>query len=127
MFLLQRKKSSVPQIGALGAMAALTGGTIGGVSMAATKEEPDISAIDESKHLTDIGEGDEDENKPNYDHTPHDMFVQLSEINDEHTFWEEKSRWIKYEECKEEGKFQSFIFAILCDFLGFDIIFILPT
>ena len=71
----------------------------------ATKEEPDILAIDETKPLTDIGEGDEDENKPSYDHTPHDMFVQLSEINEEHTFWEEKSRWIKYEECKEEGKF----------------------
>ena len=112
VLLLQRKKSSVPQIGALGAMAALTGGTIGGVSMAATKEEPDISAIDETKPLSDIGEGDEDENKPSYDHTPHDMFVQLSEINEEHTFWEEKSRWIKYEECKEEGKLQSFILIL---------------
>ena len=46
-----------------------------------------------------------DPEKPHYDHTPHDIFVQLSELNEEHTFWEEKSRWIKYEECKEEGKF----------------------
>ena len=45
-----------------------------------------------------------DPDKPTYDHTPHDIFVQLSELNEEHTFWEEKSRWIKYEECKEEGK-----------------------
>ena len=45
-----------------------------------------------------------DPEKPTYDHTPHDIFVQLSELNEEHTFWEEKSRWIKYEECKEEGK-----------------------
>lgn len=42
--------------------------------------------------------------KPSYDHTPHDIFVQLSELNEDHTFWEEKSRWIKYEECKEEGE-----------------------
>ena len=46
-----------------------------------------------------------DPEKPSYDHTPHDIFVQLSELNEEHTFWEEKSRWIKYEECKEEGEF----------------------
>ena len=40
-----------------------------------------------------------------FDRTPHDIFVQLSELNEAHTFWEEKSRWIKYEECKEEGKY----------------------
>ena len=45
-----------------------------------------------------------DPDKPTYDHTPHDIFVQLSELNEEHTLWEEKSRWIKYEECKEEGE-----------------------
>ena len=40
-----------------------------------------------------------------FDRTPHDIFVQLSELNEAHTFWEEKSRWIKYEECKEEGRY----------------------
>lgn len=34
---------------------------------------------------------------------PHEVFVQLSELNEENTFWVEQSRWIKYEECKEEG------------------------
>ena len=38
-----------------------------------------------------------------FDKTPHEIFVQLSELNDEHTRWVERSRWIKYEECKEEG------------------------
>ena len=40
----------------------------------------------------------------NLDRTPHDIFVQLSELDDDNAFWEEKSRWIKYEECKEEGE-----------------------
>ena len=44
-----------------------------------------------------------------FDKTPHDIFVQLSELNDEHTFWEEKSRWIKYEECKEEGELKDYV------------------
>ena len=39
----------------------------------------------------------------NFDHTPHDIFVQMSELSPENTFWEERSRWIKYEECKEMG------------------------
>ena len=38
-----------------------------------------------------------------FDHTPHDIFVQMSELSPEYTFWEERSRWIKYEECKELG------------------------
>ena len=48
----------------------------------------------------------------NFDKTPHDIFVQLSELNEDHTFWEEKSRWIKYEECKEEGKFTNYLFGV---------------
>ena len=38
-----------------------------------------------------------------FDKTPHDIFVQMSELNEGNTHWEERSRWIKYEECKEEG------------------------
>ena len=29
---------------------------------------------------------------------PHDVFVQLSELNEDNTLWVEKSRWIKFEE-----------------------------
>lgn len=38
-----------------------------------------------------------------FDKTPHEIFVQMSELDEEHTLWVERSRWIKYEECKEEG------------------------
>ena len=48
--------------------------------------------------------GIDPQDEKNFDKTPHDIFVQLSELNEDHTFWEEKSRWIKYEECKEEGE-----------------------
>ena len=67
-------KQEVPQIGALGAFAALSGGMIGGVSMAATKEETatKVSTFDETKPrpnvkkasvLSGIGEAEIDENR----------------------------------------------------------------
>ena len=57
----------------------------------------------EHKFVSKIYGIDPSEEK-HFDKTPHDIFVQLSVLNEEHTFWEEKSRWIKYEECKEEGE-----------------------
>ena len=41
-----------------------------------------------------------------FDHTPHDIFVQMSGLHRDLEIgrhWEERSRWIKYEECKESG------------------------
>ncbi|XP_060562813.1 anion exchange protein 2-like isoform X2 [Ruditapes philippinarum] len=41
-----------------------------------------------------------------YDHTPHEVFVELDELNvvDDHEVeWREKARWIKFEEDVEEG------------------------
>jgi len=35
------------------------------------------------------------------DHTPHPIFVEMDELHD--TVWVETSRWIKYEEAREEG------------------------
>ena len=66
-------KQDVPQIGALGAFAALSGGMIGGVSMAATKEETAVTTVDEKKPyvkkqsvLSGIGEAEIDENRRKY-------------------------------------------------------------
>ena len=65
-------KQDVPQIGALGAFAALSGGMIGGVSMAATKEESKVVTVDETKPkpykkqssvLQGIGDAEVDENR----------------------------------------------------------------
>ena len=65
-------KQDVPQIGALGAFAALSGGMIGGVSMAATKDEPKVQTVDETKPhpykkqqsvLSGVGEAEIDENR----------------------------------------------------------------
>lgn len=42
----------------------------------------------------------------NFDHTPHDLFIQLNELSDrpdELREWRETARWIKYEENVEEG------------------------
>ena len=52
-----------------------------------------------------------------FDKTPHEIFVQMSELNDDHTLWVEKSRWIKYEECKEEGQFSISILLCLFSFI----------
>ncbi|XP_045178660.2 anion exchange protein 2-like isoform X2 [Mercenaria mercenaria] len=41
-----------------------------------------------------------------YDHTPHEVFVELDELNvvdDYEVEWREKARWIKFEEDVEEG------------------------
>lgn len=46
-----------------------------------------------------------DENDFKFDHSPHDLFVQLNELHrsDQYQEWRETSRWIKYEENVEEG------------------------
>ncbi len=36
-----------------------------------------------------------------FDHSPHDLFVELDELKGEE--WVEQARWIKYEEDREEG------------------------
>ena len=36
-----------------------------------------------------------------YDHSPHNLFVELDELKGDQ--WVEQSRWIKYEEAREEG------------------------
>ncbi len=36
-----------------------------------------------------------------FDHSPHDLFVELDELQGEE--WVEQARWIKYEEDREEG------------------------
>ena len=36
-----------------------------------------------------------------FDHTPHPIFVEMDELHD--NVWVETSRWIKYEEAREEG------------------------
>lgn len=43
--------------------------------------------------------------KKNYDHSPHEVFVQLDELHGvgEEREWKETARWIKYEEDVEEG------------------------
>ena len=46
---------------------------------------------------------DDTDGKAALNKTQHEMFVQLSELDEENVFWVEKSRWIKYEEDKEEG------------------------
>lgn len=40
-----------------------------------------------------------------YDHSPHEVFVQLDELQGtgEEREWKETARWIKYEEDVEEG------------------------
>lgn len=43
--------------------------------------------------------------KQNYDHSPHEVFVQLNELQGtrEDREWKETARWIKYEEDVMEG------------------------
>lgn len=43
--------------------------------------------------------------KKNFDHSPHEVFVQLDELQGigEEREWKETARWIKYEEDVEEG------------------------
>lgn len=43
--------------------------------------------------------------KKSYDHSPHEVFVQLDELQGigEEREWKETARWIKYEEDVEEG------------------------
>lgn len=43
--------------------------------------------------------------KKNFDHSPHEIFVQLDELTGtgEEREWKETARWIKYEEDVEEG------------------------
>lgn len=43
--------------------------------------------------------------KKSYDHSPHEVFVQLDELHGvgEEREWKETARWIKYEEDVEEG------------------------
>jgi solute carrier family 4 anion exchanger 2 len=43
--------------------------------------------------------------KPNFDHSPHEVFVQLDELTGagEEREWKETARWIKYEEDVMEG------------------------
>lgn len=43
--------------------------------------------------------------KKMYDHSPHEVFVQLDELtgSGEEREWKETARWIKYEEDVEEG------------------------
>ena len=43
--------------------------------------------------------------KKMYDHSPHEVFVQLDELHGvgEEREWRETARWIKYEEDVEEG------------------------
>jgi len=36
-----------------------------------------------------------------FDHSPHDLFVEMDELQGEQ--WVEMARWIKYEEAREEG------------------------
>lgn len=46
-----------------------------------------------------------DENEMKFEHTPHDLFVQLNELHGSGQYqeWHETARWIKYEENVEEG------------------------
>lgn len=50
-----------------------------------------------------INVNDSDNSK--FDHTPHNLFIQLNELNGagEYREWCETARWIKYEENVEEG------------------------
>lgn len=41
--------------------------------------------------------------KRQYDHSPHEIFVQLDELQANLDEWKETARWIKYEEDVEEG------------------------
>lgn len=41
--------------------------------------------------------------KKQYDHSPHEVFVQLDELQTNSDEWRETARWIKYEEDVEEG------------------------
>lgn len=41
--------------------------------------------------------------KKQYDHSPHEVFVQLDELQCNLDEWKETARWIKYEEDVEEG------------------------
>lgn len=41
--------------------------------------------------------------KKQYDHSPHEVFVQLDELQGNLEEWKETARWIKYEEDVEEG------------------------
>ena len=48
-----------------------------------------------------ISESTNDGGEDIFNHTPHDLFIELDElINDE---WVEQARWIKYEEAREQG------------------------
>lgn len=41
--------------------------------------------------------------KKQFDHSPHEIFVQLDELQGNMDEWKETARWIKYEEDVEEG------------------------
>lgn len=41
--------------------------------------------------------------KKQFDHSPHEVFVQLDELQGNMDEWKETARWIKYEEDVEEG------------------------
>ncbi|ESP03217.1 hypothetical protein LOTGIDRAFT_137764, partial [Lottia gigantea] len=58
--------------------------------------------------IVHIGKAHKEKKKPKqkFDHSPHDVFVELDElfVKDEHEWeWREKARWIKFEEDVEEG------------------------
>jgi solute carrier family 4 anion exchanger 2 len=63
---------------------------------------PAKSGDDKKKFMAAMYGGDSDEEElKEYDHTPHDLVVEMDElINDE---WVEQARWIKYEEAREDG------------------------
>ena len=48
-------------------------------------------------------QGADDHDVPHHelDHTPHDLFVEMAELID--VEWIQQSRWIKYEEARQEG------------------------
>ena len=51
--------------------------------------------------------GDDNQKGIEIDRTPHDLFIEMDELILSPTFgcfeWVEQSRWIKYEEAREEG------------------------
>ncbi|XP_043222291.1 band 3 anion transport protein-like isoform X1 [Amphibalanus amphitrite] len=66
----------------------------------------DDKTISNVVHLGDVNTGQTMLlGKKTYDHTPHDMFVEMDELmaTEKDLEWQETARWIKYEEDVEQG------------------------
>ncbi len=73
--------------------------TASGASMLQVRGLP--SSPSQSRHIQTMVDRIYGEKPKGYDHSPHDLFVEMDEL--EGDAWVEQARWIKYEEDREVG------------------------